>query len=129
MNPMNKVSQVRISSPILTGLVYAVICMAVGALTLSLILTMTSMEEKNLPAYVNLVHGLSVLIGGYAGGKKTGQKGWYAGGLLGILYCVIIYIVGFLGLDASLSLQTLFVFIGAFLVGALGGILGVNAKK
>jgi putative membrane protein (TIGR04086 family) len=129
MNPMHRVSQVRISSPIFSGLVYSLIVMAVGTLITSLLLLFSNVQESSLPTYTSIIHGISVFIGGWVAGKRAGNRGWYFGGLLGVLYSVIVWIVGFLAYDSGLNVKSLVLLGAAFAIGSLGGILGVNSRK
>jgi putative membrane protein (TIGR04086 family) len=126
---IKQVSQVRIGSPMLSGLIYAFISMAVCALAASLILTAGEQGEEVLPVYAYIIHGISTLIGSFASGRKAGTKGWYHGGLLGLLYSVIVLIIGFLSFDKGVDWSILQFAAGAFVAGALGGIFGVNTRK
>ncbi|MFC0212561.1 TIGR04086 family membrane protein [Paenibacillus chartarius] len=129
MNPINKVNQVRIASPLLSGLLYAFVMMAAGTLIVSLLLLWSNVQESSLPTYGKIVHGLSIFIGGWVAGKRSGSRGWYQGGILGALYAVTVGIVGFLAFDNSLNWAALALLGGAFAAGALGGMLGVNTRK
>ncbi|MFF2480523.1 TIGR04086 family membrane protein [Paenibacillus sp. NPDC058071] len=118
-----------IGSPVLAGILFAILWLAAGALLLSLLLHLGNMRENNLPAYSMGVHGLSALAGGIVSGKRSGRKGWYFGGLLGFVYSLIILIIGFLAADAGLSLRSLTLLTVALFAGAVGGMIGVNLKK
>jgi putative membrane protein (TIGR04086 family) len=129
MNPMKQASQVRISSPMLSGLAYAFITMAVAALVSSLLLIAADQGEDALPTYAIIIHGLSALAGSFVCGRRSTSKGWYHGGVLGLLYIAIVLLVGFLSFDRDFNWNTLLFAAGAFVVGAFGGILGVNTKR
>jgi putative membrane protein (TIGR04086 family) len=129
MNPVNRVNQVRITSPILSGLIYSLIMMAIGTIITSLLLMFTNTQESSLTTLTYIIHGTSLFVGGWVGGKRAGSRGWYYGGMLGIMYSLLIIIVGFLAFDAGLNLQTLQLIAITFSAGALGGILGVNSRK
>lgn len=128
-NPMKQAGQVRMGSPMLSGLVYAFTAMAVAALLSSVLIMAGDKGEEVLPAYAYVIHGLSVLSGSFVSGRKAGRKGWYYGGLLGFLYSMIVLIVGFLSFDRGFDWNTLLFVAGAFLAGALGGIMGVNTRR
>ncbi|RAV21945.1 TIGR04086 family membrane protein [Paenibacillus contaminans] len=129
MNAMNKVSQVRIGSPLIRGLVYAFIAMGLATLVTSFILMLTDQKEESLPSFAYIIHAGSLLIGGFVSGKRAKNKGWYHGGLLGVLYAVIIFIIAFLSFDQGIDLQSVKFLGTAFGSGVIGGILGVNASK
>lgn len=129
MNPIHKVNQVRISSPMLSGLLYALIMMSLGTLIVSLLLLWSNVQESSLPTYGKIIHGIAIFVGGWVSGKRAASRGWYHGGLLGVLYAVLVWIVGFLAYDNGLNLTSLAMLTGSFGSGALGGMLGVNSRK
>ncbi|QAY65183.1 TIGR04086 family membrane protein [Paenibacillus protaetiae] len=118
----------RMGSPFIKGLLYATIWLAVGALLLSSFLHYGNMKESSLPLYTMIVHGFCSFAGGFVSGKRSGRKGWYYGGLLGIVYAIIILIISFLAADAELSARSLTLLGIAFAAGAFGGMLGVNLR-
>jgi len=129
MNPMKHVSPARIASPLLAGLIYAFILMAAATVLISLLLLSGDGGEESLPTYAYGIHALALLSGSFVSGKRAGRKGWYFGGILGLLYGIIVLAIGFLSFDRGLDLQTLAFIAAAFLIGAVGGIMGVNTRK
>lgn len=129
MNPIKNVSKVNVSSPMLGGALTALIWLAAGALLLSLILRFSGMQETSLPLYAMSVHGCASFAGGFASGKRSGRKGWYYGGLLGIIYAVLIILIGFLSVNAGFSSHTMNLLAVVLPAGAVGGMIGVNMKK
>jgi putative membrane protein (TIGR04086 family) len=128
MNSFTKVPRLRITSPLLSGLVNATISLFVGMIVLSMILAWTDLKEQSLSAWVYIIHAVASVIGGMASGKRADNKGWYHGGMAGILYGIIILLAGFLGFDAHFGAQTLALLALSFACGALGGMVGVNRK-
>jgi putative membrane protein (TIGR04086 family) len=118
-----------IASPLLAGVLFSIIWLAVGALLLSLLLHFTAMKESSLSTNALLVHGFASLAGGFTAGRRSESKGWYNGALLGLLYGAIIIIISFLASNASLSLHSALLLGAALLSGAFGGMIGVNLKK
>lgn len=129
MQLIRRVISFRMSNPILSGLCHAFVWMLLGALILSLFLWMSNMREQELSLYTYVVHGLSLLVGGFVAGKRSGEKGWYHGGLTGIIYGLIVLLIGFLALDASFNWKDSLQLASAFLISALGGIFGVNTHR
>jgi len=128
INPMNRMGnmQERISSPLLSGLLTAVIVMLAGVLVVSLILAGTGMTEQSLPLFVYFIHGAALLAGGYAVGRRKGVKGWYHGGMLGVIYWLLVVLIGFLSMNAGIGQTSLMTAVVCFAAGAVGGIVGVN---
>jgi putative membrane protein (TIGR04086 family) len=129
MNPISKVPRIRITSPLLSGIVNAFVWLCVGAVLTSLVVSMTDMKEQTLTTAAFLIHGIASLFGGFSSGKRSGSKGWYHGAILGMLYTLIVVLVGFLGFDAGLGKDTAALLLIAIPAGAVGGMFGVNAKK
>jgi len=129
MNPIRNVSSgVKRGSPVLTGLIYSLVCMALATVAASLIYKFSGLKENTMETSVYIIHSAALFIGGLAAGKRSGRRGWYYGGLMGILYSVIIVLIGFLSYDAALTVYTLILFGLSFVSGAIGGMIGVNMK-
>ncbi|GEN33073.1 TIGR04086 family membrane protein [Aneurinibacillus danicus] len=124
---MLKMSQIKL--PMLAGFIYTFTIVLLGAVVTSLILAFTETRESSLPTVVYTVNGLALFVGGFVSGKRGGMKGWYYGGMTGILYSIFITLLSFLGFDAKLGISSLYHLLLAFLVAAVGGIIGVNLSK
>jgi len=129
VNPIKNVSKVSVSSPTLAGAMTACIWLAAGALLLSLLLRFGSMQESSLPMYALGLHGCSSFAGGFSSGKRSGRKGWYFGGALGVVYALLIVLIGFLSVNAGFSAHTWSLLAVVIPAGAIGGMIGVNLKK
>ena len=127
MNSIHKA--VRISNPLLSGLIYAAVFVVILTAMTSLLLTITSMKEASIPLFVYLIHGISVSIGGFISGKRAGSRGWYHGSILGGIYTLLVLMIGFLGFNMAFNLSNALLLAIALLMGAFGGIFGVNAAK
>ncbi|WP_274650019.1 TIGR04086 family membrane protein [Paenibacillus humicola] len=126
---MKNVTKVQATSPMLSGILCAAVWLAIGAAVLSLLLRFGSMDEASLPLYSLIVHGAAALAGGFVSGKRSGQRGWYYGGILGLAYGILILLTGFLAANAGIGVRTLTMLAVAAAAGALGGMFGVNARR
>ncbi|PYE49513.1 TIGR04086 family membrane protein [Paenibacillus barcinonensis] len=129
MQLIRRLFSFRMSNPILSGLCHAFVWMFIGAFILSFFLWMSDMREQDLSTYTYVVHGLSLLMGGFIAGKRSGEKGWYYGGLTGIVYGLLVLLIGFLALDASFNWRDSLQLLSAFVLAAFGGIFGVNTQR
>ncbi|GIO55858.1 MULTISPECIES: TIGR04086 family membrane protein [Paenibacillus] len=129
MHLIRRLFSFRISNPTLSGLYYSFFWMMVGALILSFLLWSSGMKEQSLSRYIYVVHAVAAAFGGLVSGKRSGRRGWYQGGLTGILYGLMIIIIGFLALDSSLRLGDLLLIAAVIASGAIGGMFGVNLKN
>jgi len=129
MGTVGSVNPVRVKPPLITGLIYAFIFMAICTIVLSFMLWLSDLGEHSLSSAAFIIHGVSVLAGGFVSGRHSLRKGWLNGSMVGLVYAIIIILVGFLGFDAGLHLQT-FILTGICIAAAaVGGMLGVNTRK
>lgn len=119
----------RLKLPMLAGFIYTFIIVFLGAIVVSFMLAFTDTRESTLPSAVYTVNGLALFVGGFVSGKRGGEKGWYYGGMTGILYFLFVVLISFLGFDAKLGLNHLYYLLLTFLVAAFGGIIGVNLSR
>ncbi|XEC93145.1 TIGR04086 family membrane protein [Paenibacillus tarimensis] len=126
---MNQVPKVRITSPLISGIVYAAVWLGTGALILSLALHFSGLKESELPQYAYIIHAFSTLAGGFVSGKRAGRSGWYNGFLLGLIYGILVILIGFLAMDTLLTVRSVVMLAMTSASGAIGGMIGVNAKK
>jgi len=115
--------------PLLAGLAWSFAVLATATLIVSLLLSVTGLKEEALPVYVHFIHGVSVFVGGFAAARRSANKGWYRGGMLGLCYGLAVSLTAWLGFDAVWSLETLAFLVICFAAGALGGMLGINARR
>ncbi|UFJ39014.1 TIGR04086 family membrane protein [Brevibacillus humidisoli] len=114
------------SASVITGLLFTFGLVLVGALITALLLAFTDLHESSLPYFTYAINTLGLLIGGIVTGRRCGNRGWYYGGLTGLFYFILVLLIGFLGFDVPMQLVTLLYLAGAFILGALGGVIGVN---
>ncbi|TJY41416.1 TIGR04086 family membrane protein [Cohnella pontilimi] len=126
MSPISRMLRFRVSSPVLSGLIWSAIWLAAGALFLSLMLTGSALRESELLPWVFGIHGLASLAGGFVSARRSGRKGWYFGMLNGILYTALILLTSFLATDAAWTVRVPIMLAVAAAAGAVGGMLGVN---
>lgn len=119
----------RIANPVLSGLCRSFFWMLLGAFVLSLLLWGSSLKEQDLLMYTYIVHGIAAAFGGLTAGRRASNKGWYHGCLTGAFYGLIILLIGFLALDSAPAGVDLLWVLAAAVIGALGGMFGVNLQK
>lgn len=129
MHLIRRLLGIRLSQPTVAGLWYGFLWMMIGALILSLLLQGDMLEEVEMTVYTYLVHAIAVLFGGIVSGKRAKQKGWYQGALTGVLYVLLLLLISFLAMDTSLGLQEWGLILPGFVIGAIGGMIGVNLGR
>jgi putative membrane protein (TIGR04086 family) len=105
------------------ALIFSVILLFVAAL----VLYFTAVSEKITPYVVFGISLVAILWSSSFAGRKIGARGWVNGGAVGILYVVIMLVIGLLVLDNFTFSWNFFtkIFLG-FIFGAAGGMWGVN---
>lgn len=130
---MNSTAETKISvkgsHPIIIGILFTIVILTIFVLSLALVLYFTNLSENNIFIISLIATSISVIIGGFFSGKKAGCKGWLYGGFVGLIYGIMLIIITFLAYDANFELRQLVFVLLNFLLGAFGGIFGVNLKK
>ncbi|MFC5402050.1 TIGR04086 family membrane protein [Cohnella soli] len=126
MRTFSRFLSLRNASPVVSGLYWSGIWLALGALLLSALLTNSSFSESGMLPWVFGVHGCSALAGGFVSAKRSGRRGWYFGMANGLLYTLLLMTISFLATDASWTTAVPLLLLITCLSGAFGGMLGVN---
>lgn len=110
------------------ALLFAVLFTVIVFAAFSLLLTMTGLTEKVVPAVVLITMVISVVIAGYTMTRPAKSKGFLKGAVCGLVYVVLLYIIAALiSSDFSFNAYVLIMLAIGLFAGAFGGILGVNA--
>ncbi|HHX87778.1 MAG TPA: TIGR04086 family membrane protein [Firmicutes bacterium] len=110
------------------GLLFSILISLGLLLVCSLVLHFSAVPEKVTPYLACGVALLSVLCGSYYAGKRIGFRGWLHGGVVGLLYIVILLLVGILAhSEFAFGLYLVSKLFLGFVFGAAGGMWGVNS--
>lgn len=94
---------------------------------IAILMSFTSMSENILIPLTIAVTMFSVFVGSFCYAKDKKKNGIIYGGLLGILYILILYIISsVMYSNFNISANSLFMIILSILGGIIGGVLGVN---
>ncbi len=110
---------------VMVGMFYMVVVVMVCACVLGLTLYFTDLREGNLDGYVLGCHLLALLVGGFYAGRFSGEKGWSVGGLSGLLYGIMISLIGSALFTWEWQMIVWIYLVVAFLTAAVGGMVGV----
>lgn len=115
---------------LLKGIVISYIITIPTFVIFSLIMTYTDFPEKLISPSVVITTIISILAAASFVTRKTSNKGWLNGSIVGLVYMAVLYIISSIvfnnfAIDRYVISMTL---IGV-LTGAIGGILGINLKK
>ncbi|ACB85361.1 TIGR04086 family membrane protein [Natranaerobius thermophilus] len=120
-------SESLLNSPLVLGVILAYCITLVVFVLASLMFTFTPLPEAVMPYLTYITSIISVLIGSIYAAGKIGYKGWLNGGICGLLYFLGLFILSLvLGVQIVYGLQLISRALLAFVIGAVGGILGIN---
>lgn len=112
------------------GIVISLIFTFISLIILSAVLTYTSVSENIGNSAIIVINGVSILIGSGIVTKNQKSKGILKGGLCGLCYIAIIYVISSLvSLDFSLNTSSIIMITISIIAGGIGGIIGVNLNK
>lgn len=98
----------------------------IASVILAFLLRFTTFNEPTL-SWVALVSGLiSLFIGGMVAGVKGKVKGWLIGGITGLGFTLLTFLVQYLGYHQGFSMEQSIHHLGYILAALFGGVIGVN---
>ena len=107
------------------ALIISVVCLII----FSLILTYTNISETMIGPVTIAITSVSIMLGSFLGNMKIRKNGLLNGGLIGIAYLLILYLVSsLLNWNFGLNIQSIIMIAIGIVFGILGGVLGVNKK-
>ncbi len=114
---------------LLKGIVFSLIITVILIIVLALILTYTSLSEGIIPIVNSIIMILSIALGSIYVSVKINRLGWLNGALTGLLYILILVILGNMFVDSfKLDIFILFRILIALITGAVGGMIGINLR-
>ncbi|MCH1626537.1 TIGR04086 family membrane protein [Fredinandcohnia quinoae] len=108
------------------GVIAIFIIVILFSLLFSLLLKFTSVQESSLSWVILASSFIALFIGGFVSGGKGKEKGWLIGGGTGLLYSVIVFLIQYLGYDATFTAEQAMYHLGFLAIAIIGGIFGVN---
>lgn len=99
-------------------------------LIFALILTNTDFPEKFITPAVVVTTIISILSAGSIVAGKLKRRGWLNGGIVGLVYMFVLYIVsGIVFRNFSIDSYVLTMAALGIIMGCIGGIIGINLNK
>ncbi len=112
---------------IIKGIFFGYLLTLICYFILGGIIYFTNFSEKIIPIVITIVSIINIAIAGFYVSSNTTSKGWLKGGIVGLLYILILLVIGrFIIPDYGLSSSGLIKLIIGFVIGSIGGIIGVS---
>lgn len=119
---MNQTSLIAILYGLITTLAIIIFASAMVAV----VIKFTNISEATL-GFVTLAIGLITLfVSGIVSGLKAKQKGWLIGLIIGLSFTLFTFIVQYLSVDSSFSIEQIVYHSTYTLAAIIGSIFGVN---
>lgn len=116
--------------PVLYGVVVALIWAIAGAVVVAFWAHFGNLSNGELTVAAYVVHCLSVVFGALGASRAATERGWYYGGITGLVYAVLMVATSLLVYNAfSFDAMGLFRVLLMTLIGAFGGIIGVGLQR
>lgn len=112
---------------IFKGIFNAYLITIILFLIFATMLYFTNVTENIIPKAVTVLSAVSIVLGGVGVTRDIDRLGWLHGGLIGMLYVLILIALGlFINPNASYGISALIDVGMGFAVGVIAGIIGVN---
>lgn len=96
-------------------------------LVYALLLSFSSISDASMSKVTQTIMIISIAISSAYGGKKIGERGWMFGGILGLIFALLLIPFGMaFGQVLAFDIYLLAKLMVSAVVGAIGGIIGVN---
>lgn len=116
--------------PVFYGITWALFVAVLGTLAVSLWAHFHALSDNHIVIFAYLVHCVAVLFGAVSSSRAANERGWYYGGLTGLIYALIMVGIGITIYNTfSMDASGLFRVLLMVLIGAFGGIIGVNTGR
>lgn len=98
-------------------------------LILAAVLTFTDFPEKYTTVAVLLATLAGLFVSGFKSGVRNEKNGMIKGAMAGLVYMLILYLVGsILFKDFMINQRAVIMILSGILAGAIGGVIGINRK-
>ncbi|MDF2546572.1 TIGR04086 family membrane protein [Anaerosolibacter sp.] len=111
------------------GILSASVFSIFAFILMALMITYTSISEGVIPIVTSVVMVISVAMSGMYTGLKLRRKGWLNGAVAGLLYAMLMMVMGWIFLDEfAVGMLVLYKSLTGIAAGGIGGMIGVNLK-
>ena len=94
------------------------------------VITYTNIPTEAVSPIIFGITLISIITASIINGKKASEKGWLTGGASGMIYMLILYILGSIVYrNFSINTNAIAMIISGIFAGMLGGIIGINNRK
>lgn len=111
---------------IMIGYIFSLICF----LILAVLITFTNLSENIVPLITQIIIITGLVITGASAALRAGNRGWLYGVITGLGYIVILLLISSIAIDGfTLDRYAAAKIVLGVVVGAIGGMIGINLSK
>lgn len=116
--------------PQIRSVVYSMVFTFLAFLILAVVMTFTTVGESAAEKSVIAITVAAVIIAGFLQAKSASSRGWMWGALGGLIYTAVLWIISGAAMGSfGFGIKTIIAFVLSAVVGAAGGIIGINSRK
>lgn len=114
---------------ILKSSIFAVIVTLLFFIIFAIVMKIGNLDEKIIPPMNQIIRIISIALGGVIAARASNAKGWLKGAMTGVAYILWAFMISAVfGHRMSLDRFVISDIVMSFIVGAIGGIIGINLK-
>lgn len=114
----------------LYGTAWSLFLAVMGTLCVSLWIQYGKLTDTHLVLAAYVIHCIAVLFGSMASGRACRDRGWFSGGMTGLVYAILMIVIGVALYNTfTVDRSGLFRVLLMVLIGSFGGIMGCNLKR
>ena len=114
---------------LLKGVVLSFSTTLILIVLMSIILTYSNLSEGVIPVVNSIIMILSIALGSIYMSLKVKKNGWLNGAVVGLLYIIILIIIGSIFIDTfKLDSFILLRSVISIITGIVGGMIGINLR-
>ena len=130
MNNFLKINKEKNIYSIMKGFLISLLLSMICIFVYALILVNTNVQENTINPVIITITGISILIGSSISSLKIKKNGIINGMCVGGVYLIRLYILSSIALCGFyFNISSIIVILIGMLLGAIGGIIGVNLHK
>ena len=107
---------------------YFLLVVAVFAIILTIFNYYDIVTNKLFKVIKVLIPSLALFIGGYKVGNNANKKGYIEGIKLSLIVIVLLFMLSYLGFNASFNISLILYYIILIISSMLGAMIGINKK-
>lgn len=116
-------------SVIAKGLLISFVISLIFILILTAYIMNNNISDEQISTIIIIINAISILIGTTIATRKVEKNGIINGLLISGIYIGIIYLISSYMYGFGINIKSLILIITSMIIGAIGGIIGINIKK